>query len=116
MKKYRYLFSLVLLWAVAMPLFSQVVSNDNEDEVYKIDSRFAQNDFVPGQVLVKFKDECRVGIQRSKGKFMAADCRSMARKKWSSCFLVKRQAAPCARQRLITVRWWQRKTSRSFIV
>ena len=73
MKKYRYLFSLVLLWAVAMPLFSQVVSNDNEDEVYKIDSRFAQNDFVPGQVLVKFKDECRVGIQRSKGKFMAAD-------------------------------------------
>lgn len=73
MKKYRYLFSLVLLWVVTMPMFSQVVSNDNEDEVYKIDSRFAQNDFVPGQVLVKFKDECRVGIQHSKGKFMAAD-------------------------------------------
>jgi len=73
MKKYCYFFLLALLWAVAIPMFSQVVSNDNEDEVYKIDSRFAQNDFVPGQVLVKFKDECRVGIQRSKGKFMAAD-------------------------------------------
>ena len=73
MKKYRYLFSLVLLWAVAMPAFSQVVSNDNEDEVYKVDSRFAKNDFVPGQVLVKFKDEHRVGISRAKGKFLAAD-------------------------------------------
>ena len=73
MKKYRYLFSLVLLWAVAMPTFSQVVSNDNEDEVYKVDSRFAKNDFVPGQVLVKFKDEHRVGISRAKGKFLAAD-------------------------------------------
>lgn len=73
MKKYRYLFSLVLLWAVAMPMFSQVVSNDNEDEVYKVDSRFAKNDFVPGQVLVKFKDEHRVSISRAKGKFLAAD-------------------------------------------
>ncbi len=73
MKKYRYLFSLVLLWAVAMPMFSQVVSSNNEDEVYKVDSRFAKNDFVPGQVLVKFKDEHRVGISRAKGKFLAAD-------------------------------------------
>lgn len=73
MNKYRFLFSLVLLWAVAMPMFSQVVSNDNEDEVYKVDSRFAKNDFVPGQVLVKFKDEHRVNINRAKGKFLAAD-------------------------------------------
>ncbi|MCR5130121.1 MAG: S8 family serine peptidase [Prevotella sp.] len=73
MKKYRFLFSLVLLWAVAMPMFSQVVSNDNEDEVYKVNQQMASCDFVPGQVLVKFKDEHRVNIRRSKGKFMSVD-------------------------------------------
>ena len=34
---------------------SAQVSNDNEDGVYKVDKRYA-NDFVPGQVLVKFMD------------------------------------------------------------
>lgn len=77
MKKYRYLFSLVLLWAVAMPMFSQVVSNDNEDEVYKVDSRMGMYDFVPGQVLVKFKDESGISVQRVKGKFKAASVSSV---------------------------------------
>ena len=49
-----------------MPAFSQV-SNDNEDEVYKIDARAGHNDFVPGQVLVKFKDANRVQINRTRG-------------------------------------------------
>lgn len=79
MKKYRYLFSLVLLWAVAMPMFSQVVSNDNEDEVYKVDSRFAKNDFVPGQVLVKFKDESTIQVQRVNGRFRSASLNSVNR-------------------------------------
>lgn len=51
-----------------MPAFSQV-SNDNEDEVYKIDARAGQNDFVPGQVLVKFKDESPVNVSRTRGMF-----------------------------------------------
>ncbi len=55
-----------------MPAFSQV-SNDNEDEVYKIDNRARQNDFVPGQVLVKFKDESPVNVSRTRGMFRSVD-------------------------------------------
>lgn len=73
MKKFRYLFACLLLWAVAMPMFSQVISNDNEDEVYKVNQQMASYDFVPGQVLMKFKDEHRVNIRRVKGKFLSAD-------------------------------------------
>ena len=54
-----------------MPAFSQV-SNDNEDEVYKIDARTGMNDFVPGQVLVKFKDESPVNVSRTRGIFRSA--------------------------------------------
>lgn len=54
-----------------MPAFSQV-SNDNEDEVYKIDARAGQNDFVPGQVLVKFKDGNPMNVSRARGKFRSA--------------------------------------------
>ena len=48
------------------------VSNDNEDEVYKIDARIGRNDFVPGQVLVKFKDESPMNVSRARGKFRSA--------------------------------------------
>lgn len=68
MKTNRYLLGMALLVAGALPAFSQV-SNDNEDEVYKIDARAGQNDFVPGQVLVKFKDESPVNVSRSRGMF-----------------------------------------------
>ena len=66
MKTNRYLLGLALLVAGALPTFSQV-SNDNEDEVYKIDARARHNVFVPGQVLVKFKDDNRVQINRTRG-------------------------------------------------
>ena len=46
----RIFFSL-FLGVMAMPTFSQV-SNDNEDEVNKVDHRSA-HDYVPGQVLPK---------------------------------------------------------------
>ena len=36
------------------------VSNNNEDEVYKISARHASLDFVPGEVLVKFRDDSPV--------------------------------------------------------
>jgi subtilisin family serine protease len=60
----------LLLGAMAMPAFSQV-SNNNEDEVYKVDQRFGQ-DFVPGQVLVKMKDNSPANVRRVKGKFQSA--------------------------------------------
>lgn len=60
----------LLLGAMAMPAFSQV-SNDNEDEVNKVDQRFGQ-DFVPGQVLVKMKDSSPANVRRVKGKFKSA--------------------------------------------
>lgn len=67
----RYLLGLALLVVGTMPAFSQV-SNDNEDEVYKIDARAGRNDFVPGQVLVKFKDESPMNVSRARGKFRSA--------------------------------------------
>ena len=60
----------LLLGAMAMPAFSQV-SNDNEDEVNKVDQRLGQ-DFVPGQVLVKMKDSSPANVRRVKGKFKSA--------------------------------------------
>ncbi len=60
----------LLLGAMAMPAFSQV-SNNNEDEVNKVDQRFGQ-DFVPGQVLVKMKDSSPANVRRVKGKFKSA--------------------------------------------
>ena len=60
----------LLLSAMAMPASSQV-SNDNEDEVYKVDRRFG-NDYVPGQVLVKMKDSSPAKVKRIQGKFKSA--------------------------------------------
>lgn len=65
----RIIFSL-FLGVMAMPTFSQV-SNDNEDEVNKVDQRSA-HDYVPGQVLVKMKDGSPANVQRVKGKFKSA--------------------------------------------
>lgn len=71
MNKYIYILG-VLLSTWTLPMFSQV-SNDNEDEVNKVDTRFAKNDYVPGQVLVKFKDANRVQIRRSQGQFASTN-------------------------------------------
>ncbi len=72
MKKRNLMGIMLLLGAMAMPCHAQV-SNDNEDEVNKVDMRLAKNDYVEGQVLVKFKDQTRVGIRRAKDKFLSAD-------------------------------------------
>lgn len=63
---------LLLLGTMALPASAQV-SNDNEDGVYKTDSSMRSEDFVPGQVLVKFKDSSPVNVRRAKGKFQSAD-------------------------------------------
>lgn len=73
MKPSRLLFGMaLLLGTMALPASAQV-SNDNEDGVYKTDSRMRSEDFVPGQVLVKFKDSSPVNVRRAKGKFQSAD-------------------------------------------
>jgi len=61
----------LLLSAMSVPTSAQVVSNDNEDEVYKVDKHFAK-DFVPGQVLVKMKDGNPATVRRVKGRFQSA--------------------------------------------
>ena len=62
----------LLLCMVAMPSLAQVVSDNNEDRVNKIDQRMAQFDeFVPGQVLVKFKDSSPVTVRKAKGRFQS---------------------------------------------
>lgn len=56
---------------VSTPAFSQV-SNENEDEVNKVDER-QMRAFVPGQAIVKFKDESGIQVRRNtQGKFRAA--------------------------------------------
>ncbi|MBR3513556.1 MAG: S8 family serine peptidase [Bacteroidaceae bacterium] len=70
----------VLLIAGALSTSAQVVSNDNEDGVYKIDGRAGANDFVPGQVLVKFKDESTIKVRSNeRGKFRAASINAVDR-------------------------------------
>jgi hypothetical protein len=45
---------------------------NNQDGVAKVNSNTAEYDFVPGQVLVKFKTSSPVSVQKVKGKFKAA--------------------------------------------
>ena len=58
MKKYNLLTIglMLLLYAMAMPTSAQVVSNDNEDGVVKLNAKQSRYEYVPGQVLLKFKD------------------------------------------------------------
>ena len=71
MKHNRLLLGLALLAAGALPTFAQV-SNENEDGVYKIDERAGRNGFVLGQVLVKFKDESPMNVNKARGMFRSA--------------------------------------------
>lgn len=79
MSRNCYLLGFALLLAGTMPTFSQV-SNDNEDGVYKIDDRVGANDFVPGHVLVKFKDQSTIKVRSNEhGKFRAASINAVDR-------------------------------------
>ena len=72
MKPNYYFMSLFLLFAGVIPSFSQV-SNNNEDEVYKIDARVGKSAYVQGQVLLKFKDGNPVKVSRTRGVFNSVD-------------------------------------------
>lgn len=64
----------VLLLSSASPCLAQV-SNDNEDGVYKVDPsvtrRGGDAQFVPGQVIVKFKDTTQMKVNRVRGRFQS---------------------------------------------
>ncbi len=58
--------------AVAIPGTAQMVSNNNDDEVNKVDQS-ATKAYRPGEVIVKFKETSRVKMRsNAKGKFATA--------------------------------------------
>ena len=59
----------LLLGAMAMPTTAQVVNDDNEDGVTKLDASRSKYDYRQGEVLVKFKDEAPVQVNASRGAF-----------------------------------------------
>lgn len=70
MKKYLLTLGLsLLLGAMAMPMTAQVVNDDNEDGVTKLNADRSKYDYVQGQVLVKFKDAKRIQVNASRGQF-----------------------------------------------
>ena len=59
----------LLLGAIALPTTAQVVNDDNEDGVVKLDAKRSKYDYREGEVLVKFKDETPVQVNASRGAF-----------------------------------------------
>ncbi|MBZ0200299.1 MAG: S8 family serine peptidase [Ignavibacteriaceae bacterium] len=61
----------VLLFVVLMAGISfsqgQLFTNNGTDEVVKLDPRMQQSEFVPGEILVKFKDEISVRLLKTNG-------------------------------------------------
>ena len=76
MKMIHYLLGAVLLSVVFTGSIKAQVSNENEDGVYKIDARHA-NDYVPGQVLFKLKDGQRATVRRAAGRVQSAGISSL---------------------------------------
>ena len=69
---------MLLLEAMAMPMSAQVVSNDNEDEVNKVNAQVAQMDYREGEVLVKFRASSAIKVTRQKGgKFLSSGVSSV---------------------------------------
>ena len=71
----HFLFGIVLVLLGALPMSAQV-SNDNEDEVYKV-ARPQAKDFVPGQVLFKLKDGQQAHVRRVAGRVQSAGISSL---------------------------------------
>lgn len=69
----------MLLGATIQPIYAQF-GNNNQDEVFKVAPHTKgqhvhelSNAFVPGQVLVKFKDASTVNVRRAGGSFVSVD-------------------------------------------
>ena len=117
MKTRKYIVGIALLAIWAIPSFSQV-SNDNEDGVNKIDSRWAQKDYVPGQVLVKFKDSQRIQVNSSRGMFKSTNVSRLTSvlQKYGVDEMEKSLIVNCAEPRPLMVKRFKSATSRSSIV
>ena len=76
MTRITYLMGLLLLFVGHPMNVSAQVSNNNEDGVYKIDSRHS-NDYVPGQVLFKLKDGQQARVRRAAGRLQSAGITSL---------------------------------------
>lgn len=75
MKHFNLLKSFLLTTAVllaALPLQAQMVSNNNDDEVNKVDPSVARNAYRPGEVIVKFKETSAVQMRCKAGKFQTS--------------------------------------------
>ena len=68
MKTYSLVLASFIGGLSALPVTAQV-SNDNEYGVYQVDESQSVQAFVPGQVLVKFKDSQPVSVQRLRGVY-----------------------------------------------
>ena len=75
--KMKYIINISLLLVGVLPAFAQV-SNDNEDGVNKIDVRLSRQDFVPGQVLMKFKDSNKVQVRQAGGHFASVSLKHVS--------------------------------------
>lgn len=76
--RHQHLFVLCMgaLLFATIPASAQV-SNDNEDGVYKVNQQQSRyNQFVPGQVIVKFKDEKPLKVNCVKGRFVSSSSSS----------------------------------------
>ena len=76
MKMIHYLLGALLLSVGFTGNIKAQVSNENEDGVYKIDTRHA-NDYVPGQVLFKLKDGHQAHVRRTAGMVQSAGISSL---------------------------------------
>ena len=66
MKKIHYLLGMMLLMAGYATNASAQVSNDNDDQVYKV-ARPQSHDYVQGEVLLKLKDGQHANVRRTAG-------------------------------------------------
>lgn len=63
--------SLIALTLTALPQMAGAQSTNNDDGVVKFDTRHRYNASRPGEVLVKFKDENPIKVQRVAGRYRA---------------------------------------------
>lgn len=59
----------LLLSVLALSVNAQIINDINEDGVVKLNANQSKYDWVPGQVLVKFKDKDRIQVNASRGMF-----------------------------------------------
>jgi len=64
MKRYLYIFTLLFFGLEIFPQ-TNLFTNNSPSDVIKIDSKISKYDFVPGEILIKFKDEIKPVLGKS---------------------------------------------------